>query len=147
MTELTPIRNEAYQTRHVANVPSLSFKNNLKKKHFSSTITEWNKLDTCIQNSATYKIFQTSVLKFIRPSPNKLFHYHNPKEIKLLTRWRLGLSHLQEYRFMHSFQDILNPRGSFGQDKNHVIIYFTVPCFMLNDLLSWTILKKSIVQF
>ena len=47
---------------------------------------------------------------------------------------------------MHSFQDILNPRGSFGQDKNPIIIYSTVPCFMLNDLLSWTILKKSIVQ-
>ena len=28
LTELIPTRNEAYQTRHVANVPSLSFKHN-----------------------------------------------------------------------------------------------------------------------
>ena len=34
---------------------------------------------------------------------------HKPKGIKLLTRLRLGLSHLREHKFKHNFQDCLNP--------------------------------------
>ena len=46
LTELIPTRNEAYQTRHLANIPSLSFKHNFfKNTFFPSTILEWNKLD------------------------------------------------------------------------------------------------------
>ena len=46
LTELIPTRNEAYQTRHLANIPSLSFKHNFfKNTFFPSAILEWNKLD------------------------------------------------------------------------------------------------------
>ena len=46
LTELIPTCNEAYQTRHVANVPSLSFRHNFfKNTFFSSALLEWNKLD------------------------------------------------------------------------------------------------------
>ena len=34
---------------------------------------------------------------------------HNPQAIKYLSRIRLGLSHLREHKFKHSFQDTLNP--------------------------------------
>ena len=88
LTELIPSRNEAYQTSHVANVPSLSFKNTFfKNTFFPSAIIEWNKLES----------------PFIRPSPNKSFQCHNPKGIKLVTRLRLGLSHLREHKFMHRY--------------------------------------------
>ena len=40
-------------------------------------------------------------MKFICPSGNSVFKCYNPKEIKLLTRLRLGLSHLQEHKFKH----------------------------------------------
>ena len=53
---------------------------------------------------------------FIRPSANSLFNCHNPKEINFITRLRLGLSHLRELRFKHSFQDSLNPLCSCGLD-------------------------------
>ena len=49
--------------------------------------------------------FKKSLLKFIRPSPNSVFNCHNCKGIKYLTRLRLGLSHLREHKFKHSFQD------------------------------------------
>ena len=39
------------------------------------------------------------LLKFIRPSPNSVFNYHNYKRIKYLTRLRLALSHLCEHKF------------------------------------------------
>ena len=44
------------------------------------------------------------------------FECHNPKGIKLLSRIRLGLSHLREPKFKHSFQDTLNPICICGKD-------------------------------
>ena len=59
---------------------------------------------------------QEKLLKFIRPSKSRVFRCHNPKEVKLLTRIRLGLSHLREHIFRHGFLDSLNPVCSCGQD-------------------------------
>ena len=36
------------------------------------------------------------------------FNCHNPKEIKFITRLRLGLIYLREHKFKYSFQDFLN---------------------------------------
>ena len=95
LTELIPARREAYQTRYLANISSLSLKHNFfKNTFFPSTILEWSKLDPSLRNSPSYNVFKNSILKFIRPSPNKIFQCHNPKGIKLVTRLRLGLSHL-----------------------------------------------------
>ena len=117
LSELTPTSNEAYQTRHAANIPSLSLKHNFfKNTFFQATILEWNKLDPSLRNSTSYNVFKNSILKFIRPSPNKIFQCHNPKGIKLVTRLRLGLSHLRKHKFKHSFQDILNPLRSCDLD-------------------------------
>ena len=67
------------------------------------------------------------MIKFIRPSPNKIFQCHNPKEIKLVTRLRLGLSHLREHKLKYSFQDTLNPLCSSGLDietTSHHFLHF-----------------------
>ena len=52
---------------------------------------------------------QENILNFIRASRSTVFNCHNPKGVKLLTRLRLGLSHLREHKFKYSFQDSLNP--------------------------------------
>ena len=62
-----------------------------------------------VKNSESIKNFLKRILSFIRPSPNSTFNCHNPKGIELLSRLRLGLSHLREHKFKHSFQDSLNP--------------------------------------
>ena len=49
-------------------------------------------------------------------SQNRVYNWHNPKWIKLLTRLRVGLSHLREHKFKHSFQDTLNPICNCGED-------------------------------
>ena len=153
LIELIPSRNEAYQTRHVAIIPSLSFKHNFFKNIlFPSTILEWNKLDPCLRNSASYNVFKNSILKFIRPSPNKIFQCHNPKGIKLVTRLRLGLSHLREHKFKHSFQDTLNPLCSCGLDIEttshsflHCSLFHSERCTLLNNISETdsTIFSKS----
>ena len=38
----------------------------------------------------------------------KLLTQSKAKEIKMVTRLRLGLSHLREHKFKHSFRDTLN---------------------------------------
>ena len=125
MTELIPTRNEAYQTRHVANVPSLNFKHVFfKNTFFPLGILEWNKLDPSLQKSANYIVFKNINLKFIRPSPGKIFHCHNPKGIKLVTRLRLGLSYFREHKFKYSFQDTLNPLCCCGHDIETTSHYF-----------------------
>ena len=74
LTEIIPTRNEAYQTRHLANIPSLSFKHCFFKNiFFPSTILEWNKLDPSLRNSPSCNVLKNSILKFIRPFPNKNF--------------------------------------------------------------------------
>ena len=74
LTELLPTRNEAYQTGHFANIHSLSFKHIFfLNTFFPSTILEWNKLDPSLRNSTSYNVFKNSILKFIRPCPNKNF--------------------------------------------------------------------------
>ena len=53
--------------------------------------------------------FRNSLLKIGRPDQNSIFKIFNPLGIKLLTRLRLGLTHLNEHRFRHNFMNCLNP--------------------------------------
>ena len=111
---IIPARNPFYITRNHTNI--LLFKTNhifLKSSFFPSTIIEWNNLEPRLR---TYGTFKNTILKFLRPSPNSVFKCHNPQGIKFLTRLRLGLSHLREHKFKHSFQDSLNPLCKCGFD-------------------------------
>ena len=153
MIELIPTRSEAYQTRHVANVPTLSFKHIfLKHPFYVSAIVERNKLDPFLRNSASYNVFKNNTLKCIRPSPNKNVQSHNPKKIKLVTRLRLGLSHLREHKFKRSFQDTPNPLCSCGLDIEftshcflHCLLFHAERSTLLNNIkeINSTILTKS----
>ena len=115
--KLIPSRIASYATRNMDNIPLFKTRHSfLKNSFFPSTIIEWNNLDHNIRNSSSFNIFRRSILKFIRPSANSFFNCHNPKGIKFITRLRLGLSHLREHKFKHSFQDSLNPFCSCGLD-------------------------------
>ena len=117
-----------------------------------SSILEWNKLDPVLWNSASYNVFKNSILKFTRPSPNKIFQCHSPKGIKLVTRLRLGISHLREHKFKHSFQDTLNPLCCCGHNIETTSYYFLhCPLFhaewstLLNNIneIDGTVFNKS----
>ena len=69
---------------------------------------ECNKLSSSIRNS-TYPVFQDHLLNIIRPVSNPVYNIQNYIGLKLLTRLRLGLSHLNEHRFNHNFQNCINP--------------------------------------
>ena len=74
-----------------------------------SVILEWKIFDTDMRNPTSVNIFKMPLLQVVRPSPKRLFNCHSPKGIKYEIGSRLGLSHLREHKFKHSFQDTLNP--------------------------------------
>ena len=114
LTKVIPTRNEAYQTRHIANAPSLGFKHNFfKSTFFPSAIIEWNKLDPSLRKSAGYNVFKEKILRFVRPSLNKVFQSQNPNRI-----------YRREHKFKHSFQDTLNPLCRCGLDVETTSHYF-----------------------
>ena len=97
---IIPIRNMSYRTRQCNKIPAINVKHDFfKNTFFPSTIMEWNKLDWEIKNSESIVTFKKRILSFIRPSANSTFNCHNPRGIKLLSRLRLGLSHLREHEF------------------------------------------------
>ena len=48
--------------------------------------------------------------------PNRISSTQSFEGLKLLTKMRLGLSHLADHKFRHTFQDRLNPICSCGQE-------------------------------
>ena len=60
------------------------------------------------------------------------FDCPNPKGTELITRLRLGLSHLREQKFQHSFQDTIDPLCNCGQDIQSSI----APSLLIKDALS-----------
>ena len=73
------------------------------------------------------------------PSGSIVFNCHKPKEVKLLTRLRLGLSHLRKHKFKYSFQDWLNPICSCGND-NKISAHFLLYCPNFKNEI-WTFLN------
>ena len=103
--EVIPTAKRAYITRNNDKLP------HFKNVFFPSTVINLN-----IPNSKSLTSFKRKVLKFIRPSESSIFLCNNPKGIQLLTRLRLGLSHLRDHKFKHNFQDTHNPICNCGED-------------------------------
>ena len=123
--ELIPTESHIYNTRKTENVETYYCRTDLfKYSFFPYTIVEWNKLDINLRNVKSFQIFRNSLLKIARLMQNSIFNVHDPVGIKYLTRLRLGLSHLNEHKFRHNFQDCLNPFCSCILEVETVIHYF-----------------------
>ena len=106
--QLIPPNNNVYATRSSQSNKISSFKtrhNFFKDSFFPAVISEWNSLNIDIRNSSSINVFKKELLKFIRPEPNSTYNINDTKGLKLLTRLRLGLSHLGDHKFRHNFQD------------------------------------------
>ena len=68
--------------------------------------------------------FRKMLLKFIRPIENSTYKIYDPLGIKLLTRLRLGFSHLSEHKFRHNFADSLNPLCYFSLQTESALHFF-----------------------
>ena len=126
---LIPNFNRVHNTRLSYNIPPVKVRYDYFKNSFiPSAISEWNKRDLNIRNSASLNAFKKKLLNFIWPCANSIFDTHNPLGIKPLTRLRLGLSPLHEHKFRHCFQDTLNPLCECAKDiesKMHFFLHCT----------------------
>ena len=115
---LIPNFNRVHNTRLSYNITAIKVRHDyFKNSFFPSAITEWNKLDLKIRNSANLNSFKKKLLNFMQPCTNNILDIHNPLGIKLLTRLRLDPSHLHEHKLKHCFQDNLNPLCKRGKNR------------------------------
>ena len=101
-----------------------------KYSFFPYTIVEWNRLDHTLHNSKFYNIFKNSLLKIGRPIPKPTFNIQNPLGLQPLTLLRLGLSHLNEHRFNHNFENCVNPLCSCSLEVESTS-HFCLHCYMI----------------
>ena len=65
-------------TRNSDNVTPLKVRHDFfKNSFFPSVISQWNKLDLEIRNSASLEIVKKHLLNFIRPNSNNVFNINN----------------------------------------------------------------------
>ena len=84
--------------------PILKLDATSSKTFFPSTIIECNYLGPTLQNSKSFVEFKNSILKFIGPSSSNVFNCDNYKGIRLITRLRVGMSHLREHNLSIIFK-------------------------------------------
>ena len=128
--QLIPPNSNVYATRSSQSNNISSFKtrhNFFKDSLFPAVISEWNSLDVNIRNSSSINVFKKELLKFIRPVPNSTYNINDSKRLTLLTRLRLGLSHLGDHKFRHNFQDCVSPMCSCGQGIE-TLTHFLLHC-------------------
>ena len=100
LRQLISTSNHSYTLKEPLNIPHYYCRTDtFKNSFFANVINEWNKLDEKIKVATSFSLFKASLLKMGRPHANSTDRIHNPVAIRLLTRLRLGLSHLNEHKF------------------------------------------------
>ena len=71
----------------------------------------WKSLDDSeeLRNTDSINTFKSSILYLARPRENSVFAVYEINVVKLLTRLRLDFSHLNEHKFRHNSNEIINP--------------------------------------
>ena len=103
---------------------------------FPSKLKDWFNLDASIRNSESIAIFKSRLLSLIRPSQSNVYNIFDPIGLKLLTRLRLGFSHLNEHKFRHNFQDCLNPLCLCSLEIEHCQHFFEHRINLINSVRS-----------
>ena len=70
---------------------------------------QWNQLNDDIKKIESIKIFKKTLIKIIRTKENSVFGVSDICGIKLLTCFRLNVSHLNEHKSRHNFNNTINP--------------------------------------
>ena len=77
---LIPQKHSSYNTRNTDKITPFYTKHNFfKNSSFPSTAIEWNKLNPNLRSAASLSVFKKNLLKFIRPSSNRVFNCRNWK--------------------------------------------------------------------
>ena len=72
--------------------------------------------------------YDLSVSFTIYPSPVSVFNIHNHLGVMLLTRLRVGFSHLREHKFRHNFIDTVDPFCSCRTNSIETTEHYLLQC-------------------
>ena len=80
LLNLIPIKNSNYKTRNTDKIALFNNKHNFfQNSFFPSIAIKLNKLDPNLRSVASLNVFKKNLLKFIRPSPNRVLNCHRMK--------------------------------------------------------------------
>ena len=134
LVNVIPKRQVFVNLRNQNQIPQIFCRTDyFKNSFFPSCINEWNKLNPEITLIKSLNNFRHTLLKSIKPIPNNIFGACDPHGLKLLTRLRVGLSHLRDHKFKHGFNDILDPFCPCNMEIESVSHFF-LRCDFLIDL-------------
>ena len=132
--KLVPTARQAYMTRNKKIIPLFNVKHDyFKNSFFPSAMIEWNNLNSNIRNYECLAIFKKRISAFIRAFTNNTFHCHCPDLLKLITRLRLGLRHLEFHKFKNNLEDKLILSAVVVLLKQLLTTFFIVPTFQIKD--------------
>ena len=80
-------------------------------------------LECFYKNLESFAIFKSRLLSFIRLIQSNVYNIPDTIELKVLTRWRLGCSRLNENKSRLNFQDCLNPLCSSSLEIEGTVDY------------------------
>ena len=105
-------------------------------------------LELQLRNIESINTFKSSV----RPRKISVFAVRNINGVKLLTRLRFDFSHLNEHKFRHNFNDIINPMCSCCREPETTLhyllrcdLYSIYRLELLNDI--FCVLNESLKNF
>ena len=120
-----PKPHNLFDLRNQHLIPQIFCRTNIfSDSFFPTAIKEFNKLDYQITHNLSFQSFRKFLIKSIRPVPNLLFDADDPHGVKLLTRLRVGLSHLKEHKFRHGFIDTIDPLCPCNMETESVSHFF-----------------------
>ena len=67
-------------------------------------------------------------MEFFKVSARPLYNFHHPNGTKLLTRLRVGLSHLRSHKFNHNFHDTLHPFCNCESNESETVEHYLLHC-------------------
>ena len=71
--------------------------------YYPYCLREWNKLDPSVRSIDSLSKFKAELIKSPRPPKRSVSKISDIVGVRLLTRLRLGFSHLREHKFRHNF--------------------------------------------
>ena len=88
-------------------------------------------------------MFKKHLFKEIQPDPHPFHNIYKSIGLKLLTRLRLGLSHLNEHRLNRNFENCVNPLCNYSLE----VETFNFFCIAMTIILSDFYCLMSIVKW
>ena len=130
LSDLIPPRNRATANLRIRPplYPLYARTDRYRASYFPYCIAEWNKLDSRIRDLPSISRFKRALLNFLRPKGESTFKVSNNQGVVLLTRLRVGFSHLREHKFRHNFSDTVDPFCNCRSNSVETTEHFLLHC-------------------